>query len=275
MILCLDIGATSIRAAWVSGKTVKEKKVIATPKTKKQITNGIFGLIDSYAKPTGLCLGVASFIKNNTTFNTCNLNFADVNLKKLLQARYRLPVYVDNDANCAGLGELRYGHARGRTNLFLITLGTGIGGAVIINGQLYYGNGMAGEPGQMLFGGKKLEKLASGPAATEMAKKIGLGNLNNQQLKLLADQGNQQALLIFKTIGEYLGVGLLNASYILDPEIIIVGGGFSHIPYVLASANKVLKEKDVIQRNIKIVRAKLGDDAGLIGAALLQNLKSS
>ncbi|MDO8460120.1 MAG: ROK family protein [Nanoarchaeota archaeon] len=268
MILALDIGATHIRSALVAGKIVKERKVIDTPSSKKQIIKSLFKLIDSYPSVTCICAGVASFISKGVTKNTQNMDFANVNVKKLFEQKYKVPVYIDNDANCAGLAELIYGKGKGKKNFLVLTLGTGIGGAVIINGSLYRGNSFAGEPGQLLINGKRLEQLASGSAALKMAISEGL-KMDNPELNRLAMSGNSKAKAIYKNIGYSLGLGILNISYIFDPEIFIIGGGFSNVTSVIKEATTIFHRLDVIQRKIPVVRTAFGDDAGLIGSALL------
>lgn len=274
VILAFDIGASKIRSAIVSGNRVLKKRIVKTPKSKEKIKKAIFDLIESYDKPDCICLGVASFIRNGKTKNTPNMDFSGVDVKNLIRSRYHVPVYADNDANCAGLAELVYGNGKGKKNFVLITVGTGIGGALIMNGELFRGNGYAGEPGHMIIEGKILEHLCSGPGTAKLAKKYGLKDTNTYLLKILADKGNKQAIKTFKESGKYLGIGLLNFAYIFDPEIIIVGGGLANVPYILKEAQRVLREEDKIQRNIRLIKAKLGDDAGLIGASILAREKT-
>lgn len=257
MILSIDFGATNIRIAEVSNGKVKNKKKVKTPKTKKQILSLLFELIDSYKKPDSICIGIAGFIKDGKINETINMDFNNVDLKNILKKKYNLSVYIDNDANCAGLGELNYGHGKNKKNFVLLTLGTGIGGAIVINKKLYHGEGFAGEPGHMLINGKMFEKIASGNAYNELLKKA----------KNKKDKSN-----IIANISNNLAIGILNISYILDPEIIILGGGFSEINQLIKQTKKIFHEKDLIKRKIPLIHAKLKDNAGLIGAAQLSKI---
>ncbi len=291
MVLALDFGATNMRAALIQGKSVKEKKVVKTPKTKKEIISALLDLIDSYGKQKTICIGVASFIRNGLTKNTPNMDFADVQVDKLIGKHTRSKVYVDNDAKCAGLSEIVYGHGKKYRNYMVMTLGTGIGGAIVFDKKLYRGSGYAGEPGQMFVGQTKLKYLAAGSAAPQRAlhyslielEKVATGKavefrkhdydlhpMNGFEIKALADKGDKRALSLYKDMGHDLGIGLLNIAFLVDPEVFIMGGGFSNVHYVLDEAQRVLKSMDTIDRGIKILHVKLGDDAGLVGASLLE-----
>lgn len=268
MVITLDIGASNIRSALVKGERTINKKILKTPKTKREIERTLYSLIDSYEEKKVICAGVASFMSKGKTIGTPNMDFAHENVTQLLKKQYRAKIFVDNDAKCAGLAELYYGAGKGKKHFIVLTLGTGIGGALFVNGKLYEGTSFAGEVGQMIVHGKKLEELASGPATEKYARAQGIA-LNNFQLKERADKGDKKVLNIYKTIGGYLGVGLTNVSYIMDPEIIILGGGFSHVTQIITQAEKVFHTLDVIKRNIPVVQSRFKDEGGLIGAALL------
>lgn len=268
MNLALDIGATNIRIAEVSGKKIKNRQEIKTPETKSGIQKALFSLISSYPKPDNICIGVAAFTKNGKTYGTPNMDFNHVDIPKLLK-KYKVPVYVDNDANCAGLAEKYFGHGKKRKNFLVLTLGTGIGGAIFLNGKLYHGSGFAGEPGQTLIYNQRLETLASGPASLEIAKKYGFEKITSLELEKEANEGNLKARNVYREIGHYIGTSILNFSYILDPEIIILGGGFAKVKHIYPEIFRILEEEDMIPRKLRVVHAKLSDDAGLIGAALL------
>ncbi len=271
--LALDIGASKIRIAIVEGTKIKDKKVIKTPKTKTEITKALFSLIDSYSGITKIGVGVAAFTRNGKTYGTPNMDYTGVDLKSILKNRYKIPVFVDNDANCAGLGELYYGAGKGKKNFILLTLGTGIGGAIIINGALYRGTGFAGEPGHSLVRGKYFEHIASAPASIKLGQKLIRKDITSEEIEQLATKGNKKAKKVYNTIGEYIGESLVNMAMYLDPEIIILGGGFAKVKHIYPSMLKTFKQKDILPRKIPIVHAKLSDDAGLIGAALLAKEK--
>ena len=270
MKLSIDFGASNIRIAQVHKTKIINKKQIKTPKTKARIKKALFFLIEQYPH-SSISIGVAAFIKNGITLATPNMDFSNVNLKKLLKERYKVPVYIDNDANCAGLGEKQFGLGKQHKNFVLLTLGTGVGGAIFIDNKLYRGLSFAGEPGHMLIDNKSLEELASAKASIVLAKQKGL-NVTPLELESLAKKGDKKAISIYKQIGHDLGKGLLNIAYLLDPEIFILGGGFSKVKFIYKEASKVLHENDLVKRNIPVKHAKLGDNAGLIGAALLSEV---
>ncbi|PIN94455.1 hypothetical protein COU53_03500 [Candidatus Pacearchaeota archaeon CG10_big_fil_rev_8_21_14_0_10_30_48] len=245
MVLCLDIGGTNIRIAEVSDGKVKNKQTITTPKTKKQIINSLFDLIDSYPKPKVICIGTAGFVKDGKIYGNPNIDLKNIDIREIISKKYKSKVYVDNDANCAGLGELYYGNGKNKKDFLLLTLGTGIGGAIMIDRKLYHGNGFAGEPGHMILNNKMLEKKYQ---TNKKSKK-------------------------YNQIGEDLGIAILNISYVLDPEIVIIGGGLSSVKSIYSEIRKILIKNDLIKRKIPIVRAKLGDNVGLIGASLLTKLR--
>ena len=268
-MLVFDIGASKIRVAEVSGIKIKNKVVIKNPQKKQKILKVLFELIESYKKQD-IGIGVASFLKNGLTICTPNIDFEDVNLKSILSKKYKVNVFVENDANCAALAEKHFGHGKNAKNFVLLTLGTGIGGGVIINNKLYTGtNGTASEPGHMIIEGKHLEQIASGPATVKLARELGLKNIDAYSLEDLAKKGNKTALKVYDIIGKRLGIALLNLAYILDPKIILLGGGFANVKFIYNPAIKTLHEGDWADRKIPVMQAKLKDDAGLIGAALL------
>ena len=269
MTLALDIGGTNIRIANVSKTSIKNKIIIPNPKTKTLLIKSITNLIDKYPKPKSISIGIAGFVNKGIILNSPNMkDVKNLNLAKILKSKYKCPVYIENDANCAGLAELYYGAGKGKKNFILLTLGTGVGGAIIINGKLYKGNGFAGEQGHMEINGKHLESQASGTAATIMGKKSKIKCSNALDIEICARQGDKKAIKIYKDIGYNLGIAILNLVYLLDPDVIILGGGFARAPYLMEGINKATSQ-DILKRKIKIVKAQTGVDAGLIGAASL------
>ena len=162
MVISIDLGATNIRIAEVSGNRIKNKIKVKTPKTKKEILDLLIKLISEYKDKRAICIGIAGFIKNNKIYGTPNMDFNNIDIKKILENKFKSKVYIDNDANCAGIGELYYGNGKDKKNFVLLTLGTGIGGAIIINNKLYRGSGFAGDPGHILINNIIFEKIASG-----------------------------------------------------------------------------------------------------------------
>ncbi len=270
MTLCLDIGGTNIRSALVSGPKISDYKKTPTPNKKKIILQKINEVISGYPKQKSICISVAGFERNGKIQHSLNTDINDVPLSALLRKKFKVPVFLDNDANCAGLAELHYGSGKGLTNFVLLTLGTGIGGAIIINKKLFRGNGAAGEVGNMFLENNTIfEHLASGTASVNLAHKSGFPNISSLDLEHKADAGNKKAIGIYKKVGEYLGTGMANFAYIFDPDAIILGGGFTRVKHIHEPAQKTLEKLYTISPKPKILKAKFGDDAGLIGAATL------
>lgn len=215
-----------------------------------------------------------------------------------LNEHLNLPIYVDNDANAMALGELRFGAGRRFNNILCVTVGTGIGGAVIINKELWRGSSFsAGELGHIVidYNGPDcdcgnsgcLEKYCTGPVMIKMATdklKDGMSeimneilsgevkNLNIKKLFLGAKKGDKMALSIIEQSAKILGAGLSGIINLLNPEAIVFGGGVidggaGYIEIVGAEIRK--RSFPTATENFRIVKAELGNNAGFIGAALL------
>jgi glucokinase len=273
MILALDIGGTNLRSALVSNSKISKKKSSSTPKKKGNILKSIISTIEQYKKPNSINIAIAGFERNGKLQHSINLDTEGLQLSKILKQKFKVPIYIENDANCAGLAELHYGSGKGKRNFVLLTLGTGIGGAIIINKKLYRGAGGAGEIGSMYINNKIFEHHASGNASLTLAREIISPKITSLELEELANQGNKRALDIYNEIGHFLGIGLANIAFFLDPEAIILGGGFSRVKHIHAPAKHTFNKLYNITPKPKVLRAKLGVDAGLIGAGLLSKYR--
>lgn len=243
MTIALDIGGTNIRIAEVSGTKIKNKIVVKNPREQKQTLRTIISLIEKYKTPK-ICIATAGFEQQGLIKGSPNTFLNNTPLKKILQQKFRTKIYIQNDARCAALAELKFGAGKKLSNFVLLTLGTGIGGAIVINKKLYLGRGSAGEIGQMFLGEKTFEELASGTAFQEIKS--------------------------FEKIGKNLSLGLANLAFILSPETFIFGGGFSLNKEIFPIAESHFKKLYTFQK-IPFTKAKFIEDGGLIGAALLTN----
>jgi glucokinase len=228
-----------------------------------------------------------------------NLPLVDVPFRDLMTERVGLPVIVDNDANCAAVAEHRLGAARGASEVVLLTIGTGIGGGLILRGEVYRGGiGAAAELGHMVvdLDGPRcqgncpnrgcLEAVASGTAlgreATRLAREqpsSGLGRalaagraITGPLVTELAHDGDEAALEALAIIGRNLGVGIANYANIFNPEVVVIGGG------VIAAGELLLQpaREELMRRAlrpsrdvVRVVAARFGTEAGMIGAAAL------
>jgi glucokinase len=204
-------------------------------------------------------------------------DWIDIPVANLLQSRTGLPTVVGNDGNCAGLGETWLGAGRHYRNSVLLTLGTGVGGAVFINGELFTGHGgSAGELGLITLdaGGHgcksgnsgSLEQFLSGQAIRRMTGK------EPKEMGELADLGDRDALAFWDSYGSNLGIGLTTIIYILTPEAAIIGGGISaSAQYFLPAAARELNRRvmPTSRPALQLIQAELGNQAGMTGAAKL------
>lgn len=204
-------------------------------------------------------------------------------LGELFARRFAMRVVIDNDANAAALGEALYGAGRGRESMLYVNVGTGIGGALVIGGDVRRGaHSAAGEVGHTVVlpdgpsctCGKKgcLETLASGTAIARMGKEAGLGAaISGREVMQLAAQGESRARIIVHEAAGWLGLGLGNAAMVIDPEIVVVGGGVAGAGEMLLEPLRAAFAKAVMPaaRKTPVVAAELGYEAGIIGAAAL------
>jgi len=213
-------------------------------------------------------------------------------LADIIKEKTGVITYVLNDASAAALGEQRYGAGKGVKNLVLITLGTGIGGGIIIDDKLYLGaDGGAGELGHMTVESDGLrcgcgntgclEMYASGRAvARDAADRLRKGEKSSlaenieklaaEMVGVAAKKGDKLARDVIDRAAFYLGVGLVNIVNIFNPQMIVIGGGLAGIGEMLiAPGRKMVAEQafSINSRNVKIVKARLGNEAGVYGAA--------
>ena len=201
----------------------------------------------------------------------------DIPVATLIQSRTGVPTIVGNDGNCAGLGENWLGAGRNYRNSVLLTLGTGVGGAVFINGALFTGHaGSAGELGLITFDAAgypcksgnngSLEQFLSGQSIRRITGK------EPKELGILAAAGDRSALEFWDNYGRNLGIGLTSISYILTPEAAIIGGGISaSAKYFLPAAKREIDRRVMVtsRPGFKLIEAELGNQAGITGAAKL------
>lgn len=223
--------------------------------------------------------------------------WVEIPLVKMIEDEFHIPTRIDNDVRCAALGELNFGAGKGCENLICITVGTGIGSGLIINGKLVRGaSNAAGEIGhiklQMHDGpicgcGDTgcLEAFASGPSIVAMAEEYIMGGKSTKYREMAnggtitpfivaeaAKAGDPVARRIFTRMGEYIGIGMASVVNLLNPERIIVGGGVADAGDILLTPLKETIKKRAMKiagETVQVVPAQLGNTAGVIGASLL------
>lgn len=224
--------------------------------------------------------------------------WVDIPIADIMEKEFGIPTRVDNDVRCAALGELNFGAGRGCENLICITVGTGIGSGLIVNGKLVRGaSNAAGEIGHIKLDMHEgplcgcgdrgcLEAFASGPSIVAMAEEYIKGGKSTKYRELAnpeitpyvvsvaAQQGDPVAKRIFTIMGEYIGFGLASVVNLLNPEKIIIGGGVAAAGDILLNPIKetlVKRAMPISGAAVEIVPAQLGNTAGVIGASLLIN----
>jgi len=224
-----------------------------------------------------------------------NVVGSDIPFKELLEQSLGLPTIVDNDANLAVLAESRIGAARGYQHVVLVTLGTGIGGGMVIAGEIYRGRSFAGEVGHMVVdvGGPRCtcgqrgcwEAFASGRRLNQIARDVAAADPSGLTARLTggavaegihlteaALQGDPTAGQSVAEMGTWLGTGLASLVAILDPEVIVVGGGAARAGDILLQPTRdsmtAALEGSGFRQPTDVVAAALGEDAGIVGAGL-------
>jgi len=288
MIIGIDLGGTKIAGILIapSGKILMDVQIpTEAKKGKKQVLKNIKKairlLIHSHkgkVKAIGIGAPGPIIYEKGIVIGAPNLpGWKKVHIKDILEQEFKLPVFVDNDANCAALAELKFGAAKKCKHVIYMTISTGIGGGIIIDRKVYRGAiGSAGEFGHMIImpNGPKcscgnygcLEALASGSA---IRRKTGMDAI---ALELAARQGDKKALQVIEKVGFYLAIGVANMVNTFNPEMVIIGGGLSNMRELLMKPILKNYKKYTLklpQKYAKIVKAKLGGKAGVLGAAVL------
>jgi glucokinase len=257
--------------------------------SEQELLQGLDGAVEELRAEHGdvaaLGFGIPSRIDQRTgrAVASVNVPLADLDFRDRMQKGHDLPVAIDNDGNAAAIAEWKAGAARGASYVVMLTLGTGVGGGLILNGQPYRGaTGSGAELGHIVVdfdgplcacGGRgHLEAVASGKAATRVARELYGDKADAHELVRRADAGEGKAVNAMADIGRYLGAGLATLINIFEPEIIVIGGGFGEASELLLAPAREILARDGLapaSKTVKIVEAQLGADAGVIGAAMI------
>lgn len=311
----IDLGGTSIKLALITpdGEIVfkaEDPTDVASGgdhilyQMNEMIDRGLKELRLDRTQVKGVGIGAPAFLDMETGFvhEAVNLGWKNFALKDKLQKVTQLPVIADNDANIAALGEMWKGAGEGAKNILCITLGTGVGGGVITNGQIHHGaRGTSGEIGHVTVvpeGGFQcncgktgcLETVASATGIVRLAQEAlqngkrsllqeilqEKGKLEAKDIAWAAEKGDELSLEILDRVGFYLGLTLGNYAVVMNPEKVVIGGGVSKAGEVLFKPIRSYYKKYALAHltgQIGIVPATLGNDAGVIGAAWLVHTK--
>ena len=287
-VIGVDLGGTKIATGSVDADGVLyERHEVPTPtESQEALLDGIVAAIEPLAggQPGAVGFGIPSVIDRNTgkALGSVNIPLRDVSLADLVQERFGLPAVVENDGNVAALAEWKLGAGHGVDDLVMLTLGTGVGGGLVLGGSLYRGIAELGHvvvvadgpPCQGNCNGRgHVEAVASGNAADRAAEKLWGEGANAELLVGRAEEGDPLALEALSGIGHLLGAAIGSWVNTFAPEIVVVGGGFgiAAFEFIVPSALEIARRETVVPDalTVRIVRAELGPEAGLIGAGLL------
>ena len=300
----IDIGGTKISAGVVdsSGNIIDSSRISTPVEGGKELILAVINLIKELKEKheiKGIGISIAALISSDygTIVGAPNIaNLSKLNFVNEIKAEFKLPIVVENDANSAMWAEFKFGNAKGLNPVMFFIIGTGVGGGLVIDGKLFKGaNGIGAEFGHMcvvpnglLCGcGSKgcIEQYASGgaliryaneaiidnPQGSETILSFGEGKLTGSGLTKAAKAGNELALAAFNKQADWLGLACASYSLIIDPEAIIIGGGVADAGELfLAPVREAMRKyMPFAESHVppKIIAAKFGNDAGLIGAA--------
>jgi glucokinase len=296
-IIAIDLGGTNLKVGLLDlNNKIRRFNVFDTRKYpgKKWLIRVIKSAVEEIIEEShlhkrdilGLGIGVpgpVDSLKGIVHFFPNIPGWKEVKLASILRKELRLPVFLDNDAKMMARAEYALGSGRGYRNVLCITLGTGVGGGIIINGELYRGlDNAAGEFGHLPInedgprcncGGKAcLEAYVGNSRIMRMAEKLFKRRISLEELSLRARKNDKLALSIWQDVGKKLGVALTAVVNTLNLDAIVIGGGVAHAGNVLFDPiRETIRQRamKVQAKRVKVLRAKLVKDAGLIGAALM------
>jgi glucokinase len=304
-VIAVDLGGTKLLAGVVDEESVVVKRTVrptqvgSEEQLLEELDGAIAELLDDGIRAIGVGLPSTIDQRQGRAVNSVNIPLAGIDFHDHLATRFGLPAAIENDANAAALAEHRLGAGRGTQHMIMLTLGTGIGGGLILDGKLYRGAvGAAGELGHMTLeldgppcqgtcpGRGHLEALASGTATDRLAAERAaehpdgdLGRAAAEGLTVdarlavdLAARGPGDARDLLERVGFVLGTAIASYVNIFNPEVVVLGGGFARAGDLLFEpARKVVVARALPPGRdlVRIVPALLGPEAGLIGAGLV------
>jgi len=300
----IDIGGTKISAGVVdsSGNLIDSSRCSTPAKGGKELISSVINLIKEFNKKyeiKGIGISIAALISSDygTIVGAPNIaNLSKLNFANEIKEEFKLPIIIENDANAAMWAEFKFGSAKGLNPVMFFIIGTGVGGGLVIDGKLFKGaNGIGAEFGHMCVvpngllcgcGAKGcIEQYASGgaliryaneallanPDKSEEVLSFGEGKLSGTALTKAAKAGNELALAAFSKQADWLGLACASYSLIIDPQAIIIGGGVVDAGELFLAPVRAAMRKYMpfAESHVppKIIAAKFGNDAGLIGAA--------
>jgi len=287
-VIGVDVGGTKILAGVVGrdGRLGRRREHQTPLDSQDELVEGIAvaieELLDDDVAAVGVGVPCRVDQRTGRTFGAVNIPLHDLDLRDRLVARIGLPIGVENDGNAAAFAEWAFGAGRGTRDLVALTLGTGVGGGLVLDDRPYRGWAelghivieVDGEPCQGACTGRgHLESYCTGKSADAAARAAFGEAADAHRLVRLAREGDMTARDILAGIGHRLGAGIGSLVNMFDPEAVVVGGGFgvAAFEFLLPAAREVVAREALAPagEEVRIVRAELGTAAGLVGAALV------
>ena len=283
----VDVGATKILAAVVDdeGRIKHRRERLTDRETQPRLIEGLEAAVDELRDDSvaAVGFGLPSRIDHRAgrVDGSVNIPLEGIDLRDELARRFGIPVALENDGNAAALAEFAIGAGRDANTMVMLTLGTGVGGGVVVDGKLLRDGGELGHtvveydgvPCQGECTGRgHLEGIASGTAATKRAQEAFGPAVDSHRLVRLAAEGDEQAVAILDGIGRRLGAAIGSFVNIFRPDVVVVGGGFAAAgDFLLEPAEETMRREALppARDRVRIVRAELGTAAGVVGAALV------
>ena len=308
MYIGIDVGGTNLKAGLVdqSGTILAVERTPLDFRGPESFADTLASLAKAVMASGGAAaqdveyvgIGIPGAVAGGDILYTANIPMKNVPLEKLFRQHLDLPVLLGNDADCAAVGEWSCGVGRGTKHFIVITLGTGVGGGMILSGKLYSGCGAGGEVGHIVVQkdgvpcncGRRgcweayasatgliretTEAMKAHPESLLHQVAAQNGAVDGRTSFQAAEQGDETALAVCRSYAEYLASGLTDLVNILHPEAVALGGGVAAAPeYLLLDPVREIVARECYARHVgqvpHIVRAELGNDAGIIGAAML------
>lgn len=283
--ICIDIGGTAIKYGIISADdTILTKNQMDTqahkggPEILKKVINIVQNAIDEYGeKIIGICISTAGMVddKKGEIFYSAPLipNYAGTQFKKVLEEKFHIPCEVENDVKCAGLAEYKTGAGKNSSIMLMLTIGTGIGGCIIIDGKIFHGfSNSACEVGYMYMDGSDYQTLGAASILTQKVaewKGESKDNWNGYRIFEEAKNGDELCNRAIDEMSEAIAKGIANICCVINPEVVVLGGG-------IMAQEEFLKDKiengvkkylvSSIEKNTTIKFAKHRNDAGILGA---------
>lgn len=283
--ICIDIGGTSIKYGVIdeSGEIITKSSIDTEAKEKggsgilEKVKYIISQYIDRYIVD-GVCISTAGMVdpdEGKITFALPHLipGYTGMELKKEVETEFNLRCEVENDVNCAGLGEMWLGAGNSASSAICMTIGTGIGGCVIIDKKLAHGfSNSAGEIGYMNINGKNFQDLASTSSLVKNVarrKKIEERKIDGKKIFELAKSNDIECLKEIDSMVKALAIGIANICYVVNPQVVILGGGImAQKEFLKPRIERELKNTliESVYKNTTLEFASKQNDAGMLGA---------